>query len=387
MEVAKKIVLGKYIPDERLSNLRNYKYQGVDHSFLSKYILRHFWEYLATLLPAWMAPNLITLIGFSFSFSGFAVVLLASDFMTTTCPAWVYFYVAFVLFAYMTFDALDGKQARRTGTSTPLGQLFDHGCDAINLIFTVFMTWTAFDLHPSMMTAINGTLCYLVFLISTWEEFHTHILFLGPINGPVEGSLLVSIGALISGFLGPEIWHTKVPLLRQSQPLNEALYAAIALGSIVSIAASLRNAIQARGFVAILPSFLASLVPMYGCLLWFGERAPLWQGSFGYVLFLLHTGFTATNSIFRIIIATVTRAPFAYFYPFHVTVIAGLLHCLLCRFGYQLIDDHQLLLICACISTILNIRMALSVIDQVCSYLDISCLRIGGKKKEMEKEE
>jgi len=27
-------------------------------------------------------------------------------------------------------DAVDGKQARRTGTSSPLGQLFDHGCDA-----------------------------------------------------------------------------------------------------------------------------------------------------------------------------------------------------------------------------------------------------------------
>jgi phosphatidylglycerophosphate synthase len=32
---------------------------------------------------------------------------------------------------YQNLDALDGKQARRTGNSTPLGELFDHGCDAI----------------------------------------------------------------------------------------------------------------------------------------------------------------------------------------------------------------------------------------------------------------
>lgn len=31
------------------------------------------------------------------------------------------------LFAYQTFDAIDGKQARRTGTGSPLGELFDHG--------------------------------------------------------------------------------------------------------------------------------------------------------------------------------------------------------------------------------------------------------------------
>lgn len=32
-------------------------------------------------------------------------------------------------------DALDGKQARRTGSSSPLGQLFDHGVDALAVIF------------------------------------------------------------------------------------------------------------------------------------------------------------------------------------------------------------------------------------------------------------
>lgn len=31
------------------------------------------------------------------------------------------------LWIYASLDAIDGKQARRTGTSGPLGQLFDHG--------------------------------------------------------------------------------------------------------------------------------------------------------------------------------------------------------------------------------------------------------------------
>jgi ethanolaminephosphotransferase len=34
-------------------------------------------------------------------------------------------------------DNLDGKQARRTGTSSPLGLMFDHGCDALTtFLFT-----------------------------------------------------------------------------------------------------------------------------------------------------------------------------------------------------------------------------------------------------------
>ena len=32
-------------------------------------------------------------------------------------------------------DAIDGKQARRTNSSNPLGELFDHGCDSLSTVF------------------------------------------------------------------------------------------------------------------------------------------------------------------------------------------------------------------------------------------------------------
>ncbi|XP_026192112.1 uncharacterized protein LOC113147075 [Cyclospora cayetanensis] len=44
------------------------------------------------------------------------------------------FWDAVVSFIPMTLDAVDGKQARRTNTSTPLGQLFDHGCDSFSTV-------------------------------------------------------------------------------------------------------------------------------------------------------------------------------------------------------------------------------------------------------------
>jgi len=34
---------------------------------------------------------------------------------------------------YASLDAIDGKHARRTGQCGPLGELFDHGCDALNM--------------------------------------------------------------------------------------------------------------------------------------------------------------------------------------------------------------------------------------------------------------
>lgn len=42
-------------------------------------------------------------------------------------PAWVYFLNGLAVLLYLHLDCLDGKQARRTHSSSPLGQLFDHG--------------------------------------------------------------------------------------------------------------------------------------------------------------------------------------------------------------------------------------------------------------------
>lgn len=52
--------------------------------------------------------------------------------MYTQVPRWACFLCAFGLFIYQSLDAIDGKQARRTGTSSPLGELFDHGCDSLS---------------------------------------------------------------------------------------------------------------------------------------------------------------------------------------------------------------------------------------------------------------
>ena len=59
-------------------------------------------------------------------------MLIYSPDLNTVAPSWVYFSYAFGLWLYSTFDNVDGKQARKTGTSSPLGELFDHGVDALN---------------------------------------------------------------------------------------------------------------------------------------------------------------------------------------------------------------------------------------------------------------
>ena len=54
-------------------------------------------------------------------------------------PWWCYLQAA-SYFIYRMLDEMDGKQARKTGNSSPLGLLFDHGCDSFTTALTTIMT-------------------------------------------------------------------------------------------------------------------------------------------------------------------------------------------------------------------------------------------------------
>lgn len=68
-------------------------------------------------------------------------------------PRWACALCALGIFIYQSLDAIDGKQARRTNTSTPLGELFDHGCDSISTVFVAISTCISIQLghYPNWM--------------------------------------------------------------------------------------------------------------------------------------------------------------------------------------------------------------------------------------------
>ncbi|KAF2563907.1 hypothetical protein F2Q70_00018279 [Brassica cretica] len=115
-----------YIGAHGVAALHRYKYSGVDHSYLYKYLLNPFWTRLVNIFPLWMPPNMITLMGFMFLVTSALLGYVYSPLLDSPPPRWVHFAHGLLLFLYQTFDGLDGKQARRTSSSSPLGELFDH---------------------------------------------------------------------------------------------------------------------------------------------------------------------------------------------------------------------------------------------------------------------
>ena len=100
-----------------------------------------------------MAPNLITMAGLIVNILTSLVLVLHCPSATEIAPWWTTFSCALGLFIYQTLDAIDGKQARRTKTSSPLGELFDHGCDSVSTVFVSIASCCAvrLGLYPGWM--------------------------------------------------------------------------------------------------------------------------------------------------------------------------------------------------------------------------------------------
>lgn len=126
--------MSNFITPEGLENLTNYKYKSGKYTSLDN-ALQTYWNYVVTLVPTWVAPNLITFVGWLILFSSTINILVHDATLEQDIPPWCFYYAAICLWIYSTLDAIDGKQARRTNSSSPLGQLFDHGCDAFSVSF------------------------------------------------------------------------------------------------------------------------------------------------------------------------------------------------------------------------------------------------------------
>lgn len=188
-----------------------YRYQSEDRSLISKYLLKPFWAMFAKIFPLWMAPNVITLLGLVFIICNVLTVLYFDPNLDKETPRWTYFSYALGLFLYQTFDACDGSHARRTGQSGPLGELFDHCIDSLNTTLSMLVFCSVISTGYSFLIIVYQCSLLCNFYLSTWEEYHTHKLFLSEFSGPVEGILIIIISFILTGIYGPQkIWHSVI---------------------------------------------------------------------------------------------------------------------------------------------------------------------------------
>ena len=127
------------LAQEKLENMNQFKYKYTNNSLLYNNIFSPCLNKLVNYLPTNLAPNLITFFSLMCNVIAFVIALLDGGFdfsqplKTSTC-----YVIGIFQLLYQILDNIDGKQARRTGNSTPFGMLMDHGCDSFTLVFTSY---------------------------------------------------------------------------------------------------------------------------------------------------------------------------------------------------------------------------------------------------------
>ncbi|KAL1922774.1 uncharacterized protein VTP21DRAFT_9150 [Calcarisporiella thermophila] len=383
-----------YIRQEQLRNLRLYKYDGVDHSILSRYVLGPYWDNLVKLFPLSVSPNMITLLGLCAIIINLLTLYYYSPDSKESCPSWVYFSFAIGLFIYQSFDAIDGKQARRTGTSGPLGELFDHGCDALNTTLEGLICIHSLNIQGTWWAITSLLLSTCNFYLTTWEEYYTGTLYLSVFSGPVEGIVMIICIHTCTGLYGRAFWENDLnALLGLSNPwlprlqLNHALLLFGAIGVIFNVVAAIKNVLKSRRhpdlshfarFKGLIPfAFLAVVV-----VVWLNASPSILQDHF--LPFALYYGLTLGYMVGAMILAYLMMAPFPLNNVLIWPLVAGatnanLPYLLSVKPLFAGRAELVYLYTCLIAGFVLYFHFAISVINEICAFCDINCLTV--KKK------
>ncbi|GIZ43037.1 hypothetical protein CKM354_000628100 [Cercospora kikuchii] len=383
------------LSEDGLKHFRTYKYSSVDLSPISNHILRHYWNFCVEFLPLWLAPNMVTLIGFFFIIANVGLQQLADPGLVGPAFSWVSYSYAFGVWAYSTMDNIDGKQARRTGTSSGLGELFDHGIDSLNCTLASILEVSAMGLGSTPLGALTALVPCLPMFFSTWETYHTHTLYLGYFNGPTEGLLIASLIAWASGYFGHQIWHEPISkVLGNKHILGQAsvkdIWAPLLLLAffIAHLPGCIYNVIRARkaANLPILPVFLEWTPMLLFCgslTLWLGSPYSTLLRDNHLVLLCLTLSTVFGRLTTKIILAHLTRQPFPYWTALLAPLIGGAVLVNLPYIGFPAPSaEIQLYYLRGyfVFSTIVYGRWAYVVCTAICEYLGIRCLTIPEEK-------
>ncbi|GAB6029946.1 hypothetical protein CHUAL_005641 [Chamberlinius hualienensis] len=381
----------KYLSDDHLKGFENYKYNAVDTNVLSIYIMHPFWNNCVKLCPRWLAPNLLTFTGFLFTIFNFVILSYYDyDFYASNSlhpeyppiPSWVWMTCAISHFLAYTLDGIDGKQARRTNTSGPLGEMFDHGLDSWATIFIPCTFFHVFGREDYSITMLEFYACLCVvefnFLSSHWEKYNTGILFLP--WGYDFSEIMCLISFILTYFYGYTFWKFNIPIL--NIPSGVGFKYMLYIGSLgVCLPMTLYNIYKSysaktgkmRSFYEANRPLASFTLFMILCWLWIGYS----PNNIFYLdprLFCVMTGTVLSNACCRLIVSQMsnTRCELLNWQllPVSLVVIASI------TFGVTASTELLLLRLLTAVTLMVQIHYGVNVVRQMCDHFNIECFRI-----------
>eukprot|EP01132_Coremiostelium_polycephalum_P000550 gene550-694_t len=352
------ILFSPYVSKRAQSNIKNYKYNGCDHSIIANHLMQPFWRYSVEYLPMWLAPNLITLIGFIFILASYITTSLYIPTISGEAPSWVYLFNALCIFVYQTMDALDGKQARRTGSSSGLGELFDHGCDAMTTFLVILTFQSSLQMGTNFFTLFTTMIILVAFYMTQWEQYHTDVMELGYI-GVTEGQFSMITGHLITFVMGPAFWLNSFTLFGYQIHFNTFVIGFSVLGAFGTIFTNIQTVVKKgpKSFKGSILQIIPIVFITFTSLVW--------------------AYYSKINILGRIVLARICADEFT---PFQIILLPLVLMLVNLSRGFELFNEWTFLVFYCAITIIVYFHFAYIVINNLCNVLGIHCFKLKLKK-------
>ncbi|XP_053092498.1 choline/ethanolaminephosphotransferase 1a [Pangasianodon hypophthalmus] len=306
------VLSGLRLSRQQLKRLEEHRYSSEGKSLLEP-LMQPFWCWLVERVPLWVAPNLITTIGLVLNITTTLILAYHCPTATEQAPTWAYLSCAVGLFIYQSLDAIDGKQARRTNSSTPLGELFDHGCDSLSTVFVILGTCIAVQMgtNPDWMFFC----CFVgvfMFYCAHWQTYVSGTLRFGIID-VTEVQIFIIIVYLLAALGGAAFWQSVIPVLNIQVKMIPAFLTA--LGAVFSCTNYFRvifsggmgkNGSTIAGTSVLSPAFHIAVVLVLAVLVYKMSAEQLFEKN--PCLFVLAFGFGSAKLTNRLVVAHMTKS-------------------------------------------------------------------------------
>ncbi len=236
---------------ERPAPPPGYTYACDDKSLLKSVYYKLFVLPLARVAPAKLRANDVTFASQLFALLPAIVGLVC---ISADVPRWVLGVLPPLGYlGYIVFDHLDGTHARKTNTSSPLGELVDHWCDAWNAPLLTFACGLAWNGSP-LLSAALGFVTGLALSVTYEEQRLTGKMRLDALG---SNEALTGMGAsmIVMGIVGRDA------AVSLTLPFGIKLAFALQMVSLVGSAGAIVMAFVRGGpklFAGVLPYILAA---------------------------------------------------------------------------------------------------------------------------------
>lgn len=168
--------------------MSKYSYSANDESLLTPVLYRFFVDPLVKVLPYRLPANFITLTSFCFILFAFGIAV--HGYFVQRYDFW--WAIPFLTFFYLIGDCSDGKQARRTGTGSPLGEYFDHFLDSFVTGLLMGIIMISFRVTKPAIITIGFFNLYFGQIGTFWERYKRRVIYFGKL-GTSEGIVVVGL--------------------------------------------------------------------------------------------------------------------------------------------------------------------------------------------------